>query len=83
MHGNVVLYFNSNFCFSLTFQDNQTADYFLEGQRRKVTKIEESGWEAWPSKPLVDTQGTQILPKQVTCCKCSFNANLKQKCMVL
>ena len=70
MHGTVILYFSSNICFSFTFQGNQTKDYFLKGQRQKGTKIEELEWEAAPSKPLVDTQATQISSKQVTACKC-------------
>ena len=40
-------------------------DYFLKGQRQKGTEIEESGWES-----VLDTEMTQITPKQVTCHKC-------------
>ena len=61
-------------CLSLTFQDNQTEDYIPRGHDHKGTQLQQLGWDTdtATSKPLVDTHGTQILPKQVTHCKCSF-----------
>ena len=56
----------------LTFQGKQTDIYFPKGHDNEGTQLQQSGLEAAPSNPLVDTGVTQISPNQVTHCKCSF-----------